>query len=166
MTQTIARVHPDIMTPEEGREYERILAGRFYLVRQGEMGELMRCKRCQSKHSYITFMCIERPLSGLSGGLYARWRTAPATWYRGELSPEERRRLEEFDKLFGPQTDMRTGHPQTARVLGTTERDGDIGKLALGVLEPITREKAEQLVTAINRRAGRDALTMATLDQL
>lgn len=175
MTQTIQRVHPDIMTPDEMREYERVLKSRFFLVRQGALGERMICRRkdargtviggCGGTHTYITFMCIERPFSGLAPGLYARWRTSPAL-FRNDLSPDEQSRLERLDRFFGPQKDFRTSHPRLAQSMSLDDRDGDIGKLAVGILEPITRQKAEQLVIAINRRAGRDALTIDTLDQL
>ena len=165
MTQTVTRVAPGIWTPEEMRQWEAIRKGQYFLVRQGTLGEMMRCKRCGSKHTYLTWMCVERPFKGLTTGLYAYWRSQPGGLHRGDLRPEEQRNLGVLDQIIGGQAaDLASAHPRMAQALNTGQRNADIGGVALGALEPITTAKAQQLVDAVNMRAGRPILSMATLD--
>lgn len=160
MTQTQARPWfvPD---PEEIRERERILASTYYLVRQdGELGEKMRCKRCNAKHPYFTLMCIEQPFCGLDQGLYAFWRHSGMHGSEQYLSEAGKARYQALAAAFTHQPDLAESHPITAASLHVPPRDIDFGALALGTLEPITRQKAQQLVWRINTRGCRPPLRL------
>jgi hypothetical protein len=168
----IARPHPVIMTPDEMRERERLLRGRYFLVRQGTLGEIMKCKRCGGKHAYLTLACIERPFSGITAGVYAYYRTQPALGMTGrsQLSHAEQERLAAMDRIFGKRPDLATSHSEMARKLNQEDgagKEGDLnlGGVALGVLEPISPVKAQQLVDAINTRAQTKVLDITQLDR-
>jgi len=157
-----------IPTPEAAKERRRILASRYFLVRAagGPAGEIWRCRRCNGKHRYFTLMCKEQPFSGLTGGLYAFWHVVGAQGAAGYLSDAQRTRLRELSRLFGPSRDapdLATSHPETARKLATAETDADLGALALGILEPITRAEAQRYADRINAAAGRPIFTLPGL---
>ncbi len=158
MTQVEATVPWFMPTPEQVRERDRILAGIYFLVRQGGLGEKMRCKRCGARHEYLTLMCVEQPFSGLTQGLYAYWRAAGAHGAYQHLAPADRARYDALTERFGP--DMAESHPQTVRQLGTATTDVDFGAIALGTLEPITRQKAQSLIWRINARGCRPPLAL------
>jgi hypothetical protein len=64
---------PDfVRPPDEAEERDRLLAQRYFLVRQGSLGEIFRCRECKGKHSYLTLRCVERPFSGTGHPLLAR----------------------------------------------------------------------------------------------
>lgn len=153
-------------SPETEAEQERILAGRFFLVRIGGNGLNWRCSPrkggCGGYHPYLTLRCVEQPFSGLTRGLYAYWHTVGAYGARRHLTLRERARYDTIDRMFGGTPDLAELHPTTARAVGTTERDADAGayvftatelsSTALGVVEPITADKAARLARRINMR--------------
>lgn len=141
-----------IPSPEVLEERERILKNQFFLVRIAGNGDVWRCTRCNSKHPYMTLMCIEQPFSGVDGGLYAFYKVAGDTGAVDFMNPTQRSRYESISRLFGRQPDLATSHPLLARSIQTGPRDIDAGAMALGLLEPITRAKAIQLARAINGR--------------
>lgn len=149
-------------TPEQIAERERILGERFFLVRQGSLGEIFRCKRCNGKHQHLTLMCIEQPFSGAEGGLLAYYTVLGRPGVIQRMTPDERARFRRMRRLFRPVADLPeigAGHPALAReaahanALG--DRDALIGSMALGVLEPIPRSLAQRLLDRINLRNGR-----------
>jgi hypothetical protein len=157
-----------IASPDTARERRKILAGRYFLVRSagGPAGEIWVCGRCGGKHRYFTLMCKEQPFSGLTNGLYAFWHVVGANDAQTFLSDAQRVRLRELSKLFGPSRnapDLSTSHPETARKLATAETDVDMGALALGILEPITRAEAQRYADRINNAAGRHIFTLPGL---
>lgn len=176
MTQAdYQRVVPHIMTPQEFRDREDILAHRYYIVRQGTIGEYMRCKGfadhagCGGVHNYLTLHCVERPFSSVTRGLYVWYRANPAAGAgRSQLRPDEQRKLAELDRrIFGMRvpTSLSSTHPELARKLaGGDQNSYDLGGIALGILEPISAAKAQRLVDMINMRAGRQIITLDTLD--
>ncbi len=150
-------------------EREKILAGKFFLVRiagNDSFGDPMVCvgadgvSGCGKKHKYLTLRCIEQPFSGLTGGLYAYWKTVGDTGASELLSPAQKSRYDAISRLFGPQPDLATSHPRTSQLLGTGPRDIDAGALALGVLEPISRAKAIEYARAINMRGIKPPFTL------
>lgn len=161
---------PEIALPwflpsaETMAEQERLLAGRFFLVKIAGNGEVWRCRRCGGKHRYLTLMCVEQPFSGLTRGLYAYYRTVGVHGAMNYLTPAERSRYAELARMFGPldTPDLATSHPLMARSMGTGERDADLGALsftatepsstALGLVERISRDKAARLAARINSR--------------
>jgi hypothetical protein len=153
-----------ILSPEQAKERDRILAGRFFLVRIAGNGDVWRCKRCRAKHTYLTLNCIEQPFSGLTRGLYAYLKTVGATGAEAFLNPTQRARLAAAARLLGSQPDLATSHPLTARSLHVAERDADVGCIALGVLEPITATKARQLAAAINSRGCKPPFTLEGME--
>jgi hypothetical protein len=158
-----------VPTREALKERRKILAGRYFLVRAagGPAGEIWRCGRCGGKHRYFTLMCKEQPFSGLTGGLYAFWHVVGAQGAATFLSDAQRVRLREMSKLFGPSKDapdLSTSHPETARQLATAETDADLGALALGILEPITRAEAQRYADRINAAGWRPKFTLPGLE--
>lgn len=164
MTSPIVLPHW-MMTREQEKEQRKILAGRFFLVKIAGNGDVWRCRRCRGKHRFLTLGCIEQPFSGLTRGLYAYYRTVGMHGAESYLSPAERARYAALGRMFGPMAgvpDVATSHPLMARQIGTAERDADLGALtftatepssaALGLVEPISREKAARLVARINTR--------------
>lgn len=148
-----------IPTEEQVQERERILRGIYFLVRQdGPLGEKMRCRRCHAKHAYFTLMCIEQPFCGLTQGLYAYWRVAGAHGAYQHLPPVERAKYDALNKRFGP--DFAESNPRMAASMHVAENDMEMGAIALGTLEPITRQKAQQLLWRINSRGCRPPLTL------
>lgn len=155
-----------VPSPRAIKDRERLLAGQFFLVNiaRGAAGEIWRCRRCRGKHRYLTLMCVEQPFSGLTGGLYAYWHTVGAHGAEAFLTTSERARLDAIAAQINPgRADLASSHPETARAIGTGERDADVGALALGLLEPIKADKARDLVRRINMRAGGDVLTLPGL---
>lgn len=147
-----------IPSQEEIDHRERVLRSTFFLVRQGALGEILRCKRCGAKHPYLTLMCIEQPFSGITEGIYAYVHVGRPKAERKELPPDERARYDRIAAALGSK-DIGDAHPETARSLRSADPD-DIESIsfALGVLEPITRQKATQLVWRINASGLRPPL--------
>jgi hypothetical protein len=167
--------YPDAETEAER---DRILRSRFFLVRIGGNGDVWRCRRCHGRHPYLTLMCVPQPFSGLGRGLYAYWKTVGAAAALTDLTPSERARLADLDRAFGPGAglaDLATSHPETARAVGTAERDADLGaysfvasvqsSTALGVVEPITRAEAARFVRRINLRGIKPPLVVPGLEE-
>lgn len=162
------------------REQERILRGRFFLVKIAGNGEVWRCRRCGGKHRYLTLMCVEQPFSGLTRGLFAYWKTVGAHKAQAYLTPAERARYAELERMFGPAArglpDFAAAHPQTARGVGTAERDADMGAIslvatdpsatALGMVEVISRDKAARLVERINARGLKPPLLVEGINDV
>lgn len=140
-------------SPELARERERLLASRFYLVKLGTLGEKLRCRNCGGHHPYLTLRCQPQPFNGLSRGLFAYYRTVGDAGAAGFLGPTERARFDRIAGLFGDQPDLATSHPRLAREISPSGRDLDHGAVALGVLEPLTREQAVRFAARI-RAAG------------
>lgn len=158
-----ALIKSGILPSDEAyREQQRILAGRYFLVKIAGNGDVWRCRRCGGKHRYLTLMCVEQPFSGLTRGLYAYYRTVGVYGAESYLSPVERARYAELRRLFGDAPDIATSHPEFARQVGTADRDADVGAFtftatepsatALGLVEKIDRDKASRLVARINGR--------------
>lgn len=140
-----------IQTPDQVAKREQILQNSFFLLRQGELGEVLRCTRCNTKHQYFTLMCVERPFDGLKEGLYAYWYHAGRYGTENFLSKVSLQRYEAITKVLSKDyPDIAAAHPQTARTLKTEDEDFDIGTVALGILEPISKQKAEALAWNIN----------------
>lgn len=149
MTQQSAG--PWFARPDEELEAERaLLKSQYFLVRQGELGELYRCRRCNRKHTHLTLMCVERPFSGITGGIFGYCHAGLATKAYQHLPPEARARFDRLRGLFGP--NLADEHPDLVKSLGVGERDGLGLGFMLGVLEPITKLQAQQRVWRINSR--------------
>lgn len=164
-----------IPSPEQEAERRRILASRFFLVKIGGNGDVWRCRNCKGKHRYLTLMCVEQPFSGLTRGLYAYYRTVGIHGAESYLSQAEQRRYKRLKEAFGPLNapDVASSHPQMARSIGTAERDADVGAFtfvatvpsstALGLVEPIDRDKAARLARRINMRGIKPAFVLEGL---
>ena len=161
-------------THEQRADAERarklaLLAERPYVVVRiaGNAGyDTMRCRRCRGKHSHLTLMCETQPFYGLSDALYAYWRAVGAAGSGSSLSPAQKRRLADLDRLFGPAEawpDFAQAHPRTARDLGIGERDADFGALPIGVPEPISVATAQRLLDKINVRGCKPPLVVPGL---
>ena len=136
------------------QERQRILAGQYFLVRiagNAGYGDTMRCGRCRRLHQYLTLMCVERPVIGLTRGLYAYYRTMSEKGVEQLLAPQDRMRINQIARVLGNQRDLAESHPYTARQLGDLG-DMDVGAIALGLLEPIQADTARRLVEKINSR--------------
>lgn len=136
----------------------RLLAGQYFLVnmRKG-LGEIFRCGRCGGKHDRLTLHCLDRPFSGLMGGLYGYVTTLEQARALDILPPAHKARVEALRRLFGPERDLADGHPELARRLAADRAAGqtdlDVGMLSLGVLERIEPADAQRLLDRINVRA-------------
>lgn len=149
-------------TPEQIAERERILAERFYLVKQGSLGEIFRCGLCQGKHPYLTLRCVEQPFSGVEGGLLAYVKVMGTPGVLLRMRQDERRQLRAIRKLvksLDDMPDLSRGHPQWAQQISAADqlgpRDGAMASIALGVLEAIPRSLAQRLLDRINGRGGK-----------
>lgn len=149
-------------TAEHLAERQRILSSRFFLVRQGSLGEIFRCGLCKQKHAYLTLRCVEQPFSGAEGGLVAYYKVLGRTGAMERMTPAERARLRQVGRLvnaMGALPEIGLSHPDMARqaTLGSalTDRDALIGSVALGVLEPIPKTLAQRLLDRINGRGGK-----------
>lgn len=150
-----------LRTPEQIAERERILASRYFLVRQGSLGEIFRCRECKQKHPYLTLRCVEQPFSGAEGGLLAYYKVLGRPGAVQQMTPAERARLRQIGRIVdmvGTLPEIGAGHPDLARraayanALG--ERDALIGSVSLGILEPIPQALAQKLLDRINLRGG------------
>lgn len=175
MSQTIQ--HPDgrvfvvppfIMSPQETAERDRLLAARFFLVRQGSLGEIFRCKRCNVKHAYMTLMCVERPFSGVAEGLWAYFQTMGTPQAMASMTSGERRRVQHVKQLFGPAgaalPDLATLHPQFARGMRVSERDVQSAAIPLGILEEVPNALAQRFQDRINGKGLRPKLALPGLE--
>jgi len=138
-------------------EQRRIAEGRFFLIRisgnSAGLGEWLICKRCNAKHQYITLMCVERPFSSLTGGLYAYYTTIGDLGLLAELSEQEKARYYAIrDMLSGSVDDISESHPNFVKGLNVETGDGLMGAIAYGVVEPIPRALARKYVDKINER--------------
>lgn len=153
-----------IIDPEIEIKRQELLSSQFFLLRQGEIGEVFRCKRCHAKHMYFTLMCVERPFDGLKEGLAAYFQHAGRNGAEMYLSTIEYQRYEAIrDVLNRP--DLANSHPGMARALGTGANEYDIGAVSLGLLEPITKAKASALVWNINARGLKPPFVLKGLER-
>jgi hypothetical protein len=148
-------VLPDwsVGTPEQAEamrlERERLLGSQYFLVRISGQWDRWRCRNCGGKHPYLTLRCIEQPFSGLTGGLYAVWHHVGANGILPTLSPAQRAKFDRLAGIFAG-VDLSRSHPRTAQAMGVAERDAELGAIALGILEPLSRASAQALVKRIN----------------
>jgi hypothetical protein len=149
-----------LLSAQQRRERSRLLLGRYFLVnmRLGEIGEVFRCRRCNGKHDRLTRLCVERPFSGLMGGLYAFVHTLAPAAEIGALAPEVQARASRIAALF-QSDDLADRHPDLARKLASFDApaggaDLDVGMLSLGLLERIEPKDAQRLLDRINTRAA------------
>jgi hypothetical protein len=150
---------PWFARPAEEIEREKaLLKSQYFLVRQGELGELYRCRRCGRKHTHLTLMCVERPFSGITGGIFGYCHAGLSTGAYEHLRPEARARFERLKDYFGP--NLADEHPDMVRALGVGEKDGLGLGFLLGVLEPLTKTQAQQRVWRINSRGLRPPLVL------
>lgn len=154
-----------IPSAEEIAARERLLAQTFYLVRQDLLGERARCKKygaCNAKHTYLTLMCIDRPWSGVTEGLYGLWHAAGAGKDLDSLPEESRDKIRRLTQHFGG--DLADSHPRTASGIVTTDASViEYGAELIGTLEPISRQKAQSLLWRINARGLRPPLVVQGL---
>ncbi len=156
-----------VITPEQIEAKKKVQESQFFLLRQGSMGEVFRCSRCKEKHKYFTLMCIDRPFDGLTEGLYAYWYHTGKHNVENFLSDVELQRyyaIREVLNKSGQYPDVATSHPRLAESLGTPITDFDAGSVALGILEPITKQKAQALAWNINARGLKPPLKLKGLN--
>lgn len=145
---------PDLLLPEHLTAYRRLRDSRYFLVRNrdGPTGERYRCTvpelhHCNGMHEYLTYMGVYRPFRGLEGAL----------WGYAQVRGDSTLRHKLLD--WAPHLDA--GHPMTANALRPKEPGVDIIAVAIGVLEPISKERAERLAAEINSRRPPTTLRMA-----
>lgn len=153
-----------LMNARQQRERTKLLAGRYFLVNMRDgIGEIFRCGRCNGKHDRLTKYCIERPFSGLYGGLYGYTQTVKDAEAAGRLGPDAQARLDRIRRLFRATDglpDLASSHPDLARRLSAEVTTGplnaldlDVGIVSLGLLERIDQRDAQNLLDRINTRA-------------
>jgi hypothetical protein len=160
-------VPPFVMSPAEAAERDQLLRCRYFLVRQGSLGEIFRCRRCQVKHAYMTLMCVERPFSGVAEGLWAYFQTVGTPEAVARMTPAERVRLNQVKGLFAPPgdplPDLATVHPRFARGMRVGERDAQAAAVPLGILDEIPASLAQRFVSRINARGIKPPLVLPGL---
>lgn len=147
-------------------ERDRLRAASFVLVRirgSAGTGDVLRCRGCNGRHEFLTLRCIPQPFSGLQGGLFGYYHTLGVTGAAMTLSPAERARFDAVARLFDGRPDLAAGHPQTARIIATPERDVDLGAISLGILTPITKAEARRYADRINARGIHPPFTLPGL---
>ncbi len=149
----------------------RLLASKFYLVKTSGnvgLGEGLRCRGCGSKHRYLTLRCVEQPFDGLNRGLRAYFQVAGDAGAVAYMNPQQRAKYETARRLFQPSAglpDLSTSHPEMARRVQGDAQDLDVGGVAVGILEPITRQMAQALADRINARGVKPPFTLPGLRQ-
>jgi hypothetical protein len=168
-------VLPDfsVGTPEQAIAIERakirLLTSKFFLVKtsgNGGLGEGLRCRNCHGHHRYLTLRCIEQPFDGLSEGLRAYFQVAGDAGAISWMPPVQRARYEKARRMFEPSSglaDLASSHPQMARQIQGDVNDLDVGSVALGLLEPISKAMAQQLADRINLRGAKPPFTLPGL---
>jgi hypothetical protein len=127
-------------SPKDIERYDALRRAQYFLVVNGGADAPARCRQCGRKHMYLTRACVEQPFRGLRGALY---RYAKVT--RDSALTSRLRRL----------PDLASRHPQMAHSLQPDEEGEDVIAFQLGVAEPITEAKAQQLVEALKQRRVR-----------
>ncbi len=155
-----------VTTPEIEEKKKELLASQFYLVRQGSVGEYFRCKQCNGKHDYFTLMCVERPFDGLANGLLAYFYHTGKHGGQNLLTEIELQRYEAIRSSIvnGQLRDFADMHPQTARQLDAQDNDYILGGMALGILVPITKQKATALAFNINAKGIKPKFVLKGLE--
>ena len=170
--------YPDADTE---RERERILRGRYFLVKTQGLGLPWKCSPkkggCGGVHPYLTLRCVPRPFSGLTRGLFALWQSVANYGQEHHLSPANQSRFRDLGRIFDPVKglpDLASAHPETARSLGAHPGDVDMGgysfvamdasNAALGVVEVLTPSEAQRWGRKINLRGIRPAFTLEGVD--
>lgn len=153
-----------LLSERERAERTRLLLGQFFLVNMslGNVGEIFRCSRCNGKHRRLTLYCLERPFSGLFGGLYGFVTTMQGAEAAGRLPPEAQDRVDKIRRLFSVTNglpDLASSHPALARQLAagpgaSSGVDLDVGVISLGLLERVEVQDAQALLDRINIRAA------------
>lgn len=119
-----------MMTPEQKALVDSILAGRWFLVRNGGVLPRSRCIRCHSyDHTYLTLGCIEKPYNGL-GEIVAM------------IQRETQRGVARVVKI------VRGRRQHLDKPLMETTIDA----VEIGAIEPITPQKAAELIDRINAK--------------
>jgi hypothetical protein len=142
-----------IPTFDERRAMDEALAARYFLVRIGGNAgyDLMRCKRCNGKHQYLTLMCEPQPFSGATKGIFAWFHALGLPGKEFEMSPEDRKRFADLARLFKlGRHDIGASHPRMAAAMKTEQNAVDIGAFPLGTLEQIPPTLAQRLLDKIN----------------
>lgn len=140
---------------KERREAERALAQKYFLVRiAGNSGyDKMRCTRCGVLHTYLTLMCKPQPFNGASRGIHLYFRQLGVAGAEKHLDPLQKARVKTFEELLGPfgkVPDLSTSHPETARKMQVSMRDGDSVSVEIGELEEIPKTLAQKFLDDIN----------------
>jgi hypothetical protein len=156
-------------TPEEAARIEahreQLRMSGFYLIRIAGNGEVMRCRRCDAKHTHMTLMCIERPFQGIRDPLMAYYQHFGAEGAIESFTEPELKRYRAIQQYLGKTfeniPDYASAHPLSARALDTAEEEIDIGAITLGVLDPIDAPKAYRLANRINGRGLKPPLVFA-----
>jgi hypothetical protein len=154
-----------ILTPAMAAQEQRELEEQYFLVRQGTLGEIFRCRRCKKKDKYMTLMCVERPYSGVAQGLFGYYERFGTPEAYKSMTPQEIMRMTAVRRMLGLRDvpDVATSHPRFARSLGVSERDLLAGAVALGIVVPIDKAKAQKLQNKINARGLKPKLLLPGL---
>lgn len=150
------------------REQELILSNMYFLVLQGDtFGERLKCVECGGRHKYITLRCIEKPITGLTNGLYAYYRVVRDNNLENELNPGQRARFQEIQRTLSLMPDLSKVHPQLARQFAKDVGPSDLqlGALSLGILEGISPVEARRLVDKINEKGLKPPYRLSTVTQ-
>lgn len=136
------------LLPEEAALLQRIKLSKFFLVRNdGRSGERLRCgmpihgKPPLHKpvyHTYLTYMCVDRPWRGLDSALVAYARVRKDDGLERKLLAG----LPALDRL----------HPYTSHDWQPDFAGEELLGIILGTAEPISETRAELLASAINTR--------------
>lgn len=137
------------LTRREWDAWQRVRDSKFYLVRNrgGTTGERYRCSRHAFRtgidepvyHEFFTTMCIDRPWRGLEEALFAY----------SSLTNDERM-AERLERTWAP--NAARAHPQSFGRQAPALHHGELIAFALGTLEPIAEQRAQNLAALINQR--------------
>lgn len=97
--------------------------------------------------------------------MYAYYTTSGLLGAKNFLSPEQKRRHEQLGRMLGITKDLGESHPEWARKIATPEHDTDLGAVAIGIVEPITRKQALDRARAINMRGCKPRFTLPGLER-
>jgi hypothetical protein len=149
------KLPPWLPSQSQRRAREEQLKKKYFVVRiSGNAGyDTMKCTRCGCLHSHLTLMCRTQPFSGATRGIYLYMKTFGAQGLEAYMDPVQKERFARAAELFKQVSglpDFATSHPQTARGMDVSIRDGDIGAIQIGQLEEISKVQAQQLLDEIN----------------
>lgn len=129
-----------MITPQQRALVDRVLASRWFLIKNGGVVTKARCLRCKRYHRYITLGCVEKPFNGMTEIVGFIHRSTTVGVSRTKI-----------------------GHRQYRE---TPLMEQSMDAVELGAIEPITVVRARDLILRIRGRVGWEGVVPEVRDPL